>query len=71
VSSPRLADLPELLTVDELAQVLRVGRSTAYQIARRLRVHDPALGSLVRVPRRAVEEMLAGEAKAAPLRAVR
>ena len=71
MSSPKLAELPELLTVDELAQVLRVGRSTAYQIARRLRVQDPALGSLVRVPRRAVEEMLAGEPQASPLRVVR
>lgn len=58
----RLADLPELLTVDELQQVLRVKRSKAYEIARQLRVEVPGLGTrILRVRRSDLEHILNGE----------
>jgi hypothetical protein len=46
-------ELPAFLTVDELQQFLRIGRSAAYDYAR---VHGRRVGRLIRVPR----EVLAG-----------
>jgi len=33
--STKLDDLPDILTIPELAKVLRIGRNTAYNLARR------------------------------------
>lgn len=43
-----IADLPEFLTIDELALYARIGRSAAYEFGRR---HGVRFGRLVRVPR--------------------
>ena len=58
---------PDLLTVEEAARVLRIGRTTAYELARRyLRSHGaegiPVLrvGHLLRVPRCGLEEFVGG-----------
>jgi excisionase family DNA binding protein len=62
----RLGDLPELLTVEEAARYLRIGRGSAYELARRFRVTDGreglpvlVLGRTLRVPRHALERLLA------------
>ena len=54
--------LPDFLTVQEAAAVLRIGRSAAYELARRYRVTGGAeglpvivLGRLLRVPRAQLE----------------
>ena len=56
-------DLPEFLTVEEAAAVLRIGRTSAYLLAQRWRltggrsglpVQRP--GRLLRVPRSAIEQ---------------
>jgi excisionase family DNA binding protein len=58
---------PDLLTVEEAAQVLRIGRSNAYELVRRWLATDgadgvPALrvGDLLRVPRHGLEEWIGG-----------
>ena len=64
----RLADLPELLTVEEAARFLRIGRGSAYELARQFRLTEgraglPVLvfGRTLRVPRHALERLLALE----------
>lgn len=60
-----LNDLPPLLTVEEAAKVLRVGRTKAYAMTREWRSSGGRsglpvidLGSVLRVPRRALEEIV-------------
>jgi excisionase family DNA binding protein len=62
----RIGDLPELLTVEEAARYLRIGRGSAYELARRFRLTDGreglpvlVLGRTLRVPRHALERLLA------------
>lgn len=61
----RLDEYGEVLTVEEAAQVLRISRSSAYELARRWRSDNPTglpviqLGRFLRVPRSALEDMLA------------
>lgn len=62
---PVLDDLPEVLTVEEAAAVLRIGRGAAYELARRWRETDGrhglpvvVLGRSLRVPRAALRRML-------------
>jgi len=59
--------VPALLTVEEAARVLRIGRTAAYELARRdlatggsegLRV--VRVGRLLRVPRAALEDLVGG-----------
>ena len=58
--------MPEMLTVAEAADVLRIGRTLAYQLARQYLAGDPdglpviRLGGCLRVPRRALDELIAG-----------
>jgi hypothetical protein len=60
--------LPLLLTVEEAGELLRIGRTKAYAMAREWRETEGRsglpvidLGHVLRVPRRALEEMLGAE----------
>jgi excisionase family DNA binding protein len=62
---PALRELPEVLTVEEAAAILRIGRGAAYELARRFRESGGAeglpvvsLGRSLRVPRAALEQLL-------------
>ncbi len=50
----RVEDLPQLVTIPELARFLGVGRGKAYDLVRRGEVEHVRLGRLVRVPRAAI-----------------
>jgi excisionase family DNA binding protein len=59
--------LPDFLTVEEAAAVLRIGRTAAYELARRYRVSGGVeglpvvvLGRLLRVPRAQLEAWAGG-----------
>ena len=63
-ASVSFEDLPDFLTVEEAAEVLRIGRTAAYLLTRRWRDSDgreglpvERLGRLLRVPRAALERM--------------
>jgi hypothetical protein len=60
--------LPDLLTVEEAARLIRVGRTKAYAMAREWRATQgrsglPVVdfGNVLRVPRRALEELIGVE----------
>lgn len=60
-----LEDLPDVLTVEEAAKVLRIGRGAAYDLARRWRVTNGreglpviSFGRSLRVPRAALLSLL-------------
>jgi excisionase family DNA binding protein len=59
-------DLPDILTIDEVAKFLRIGRNTAYELTRRWRVTGGReglgcvpVGRGLRVPKAALERFLA------------
>ncbi len=59
-----LEELPEFLTIEEAAAVLRIGRTSAYLLAQQWRhtggrtgLPVQRLGRLLRVPRSAIERM--------------
>ena len=61
-------NLPPVLTVEEAASVLRIGRGTAYDLARQFRATGGAeglpvvvLGRSLRVPRAGLLRLLAGD----------
>ena len=54
--------VPDVLTIDEVARILRIGRTAAYEAARRGEIPTLRIGRRLRVPRHRLEAMLAGEA---------
>ncbi len=54
-----LPDTP-VFTVDEVAKLLRIGRSAAYDLVRQRRLPSLRLGSQIRIPRRALVAFLRG-----------
>ncbi len=53
-----LADAPAVLTVEEAAQILRLGRSAAYEAVRRGEIPSIRVGRLVRIPTHRLAAML-------------
>lgn len=54
-----LADAPAVLTVEEAAAILRIGRSAAYEAVRRGDIPSIRIGGrILRVPRHRLEAML-------------
>lgn len=63
--TPSLDELPEVLTIEEAAAVLRIGRGAAYELARQWRdsggregLPVVALGRSLRVPLAALRRLL-------------
>ena len=54
----RLEDLPLVLTVEEAARYLRVGRSTAYEAVRSGQIPSTKIGRSIRIPSAALLRML-------------
>jgi len=53
-----LAWLPEMLTVKEVAAILRVGRNQLYQAVARGEVRAVRMGRTIRIPKTALLELL-------------
>jgi len=50
--------LPDILTVEEAAAFLRVGRSSAYEAIRTKQIPHIKIGRLIRIPKAALVKML-------------
>jgi excisionase family DNA binding protein len=55
-----LAELPDVLTVEEAARVLRVGRNAAYELVRQGVVPSIRLGRRLLVPKLGLLRLLSG-----------
>lgn len=53
-----MADLPLVLTIEEAARELRIGRTAAYEAARRGELPAVRIGRSLRVPRHRLNELL-------------
>ena len=51
-------DLPLLITVPELAQVLRVGKNKAYELVNSGAIKGIKIGTQIKVPKRSVVEFM-------------
>ena len=52
-------DLPLLLTVGEMASILRIGRNAAYQLVQEGSVQSIRIGRSIRIPRNALVQFAA------------
>ena len=60
------AEAPTVLTVDEAAGLLRIGRNTCYELIRQRRIPHVRLGRRVLIPRWGLEQWIAREAHIDP-----
>jgi excisionase family DNA binding protein len=56
----RLQDFPDVLTVGEVAQVLRIGRGSVYEAIKDRRIPSLKMGNRLLVPRCQLERILQG-----------
>ncbi len=59
----RLADLPEVLSVDQVAEYLGLARNSAYAAVSRGEIRSVKIGRRVLVPRKALEELISPSAQ--------
>lgn len=60
----RLEDAPDVLTVPEVARLLRIGRNAAYDLIGDGELYGRHIGRAIRVPKSAVVAYLAGQSPA-------
>jgi excisionase family DNA binding protein len=58
VTVARLADLPDVLTVAEAAQFLRLGRNSVYEAVRRHELPSVRIGRRLLIPKHALQRFL-------------
>lgn len=54
----REQELPLVLSVEEMAKILRIGRNTAYGLVQAGQVRSIRVGRVIRIPREALWEYL-------------
>jgi excisionase family DNA binding protein len=62
-SESRLAGLPEVMSIDQVARYLGIGRNTAYAAAARGEIKTISIGRRKLVPRLALERLLSGDTR--------
>jgi excisionase family DNA binding protein len=65
VTPRNVQDLPLTLTVDEAAEVLRIGKNTAYAAVADGSLPSVRIGRVIRIPRDALAAVLGADAGAA------
>lgn len=58
MKSPTFENLPLLLTVGEMASVLRIGRNAAYQLVKDGNIQSIHVGRSIRIPRNALVQFV-------------
>ena len=56
--SQKTKDLPLVLKVEDLMQILSIGRNTAYELVRSGQISSIRIGRIYRIPRASLEEYL-------------
>ncbi|MBQ1734678.1 MAG: helix-turn-helix domain-containing protein [Lachnospiraceae bacterium] len=56
--SQKTKDLPLVLKVEDLMQILSIGKNTAYRLVRSGKIYSVRVGRFYRIPRDAFEEYL-------------
>lgn len=59
--TPTTSDLPLVLSVNNLTEILSIGRNSAYELVRSGRIRSVRIGKQIRIPREAVLQFLSGE----------
>lgn len=54
-------EIPSVISVDTLTEILHIGRNSAYELVRAGRIRSIRIGKQIRIPREAVLQFLAGE----------
>lgn len=60
-----LPNCPDLMTIEDLQQYLRIGRTKAYQLVSSNQIRSFRIGSSVRIPKAALVEYILREASKA------
>jgi excisionase family DNA binding protein len=63
VAAPEIAGDRRTITISEAANILGIGRNSAYEAARKGEIPTIKIGRLVLVPRDALDRLLAGDRK--------
>lgn len=58
-----LNDLPSVLTVEELAAVLRIGKNSAYELVNSGHIKSVRCGHMIRIPKAALEAFVSSESE--------
>lgn len=53
-----LDNVPLVISVSELAQILRISRNTAYEIVRSGQIQSVRTGTQIRIPKKEIEKYL-------------
>lgn len=53
-----MTQMPLVLSVNEMAEVLNIGRNTAYNLVRSGRIQTVRVGHQIRIPKAALQEFL-------------
>jgi excisionase family DNA binding protein len=61
MTTPHVPVAPEVYTVEETAQILRLSRQSAYEAAKKGDIPTVRVGRRLLVPRAALQRLLAGE----------
>ena len=56
-----LDEIPPVVSVDDLMDILHIGRNTAYNLVRAGTIRSIRIGKQIRIPREAVLQFLTGE----------
>lgn len=56
-------DYPDLVSIDELCEMLFIGRNVAYELLRRKKIKAFRIGHLWKIPKGSVEAYILSEAK--------